>query len=117
MAQDFHRERRAALEEVETLKNRLQAENVYLQDEIRNEHNFEDMVGNSPALLEVLRKVERVAATDATVLILGETGTGKELIARALHSRSGRKHRPLVKVAGALTNKRDGLFRSITNLS
>jgi len=98
------RELRAALVEVETLKNRLQAENVYLQDEIRGEHNFEDMVGSSPALLDVLRKVERVAATDATVLILGETGTGKELIARALHSRSSRKHRPLVKVnCGAIT--------------
>jgi transcriptional regulator with GAF, ATPase, and Fis domain/predicted ATPase len=98
------RELRAALEEVETLKNRLQDENVYLQDEIRGEHNFEDMVGNSQALLDVLRKVERIAVTDATVLILGETGTGKELVARALHSRSARKHRPLVKVnCGAIS--------------
>jgi len=95
---------RGALQEVETLKNRLQDENVYLQDEIRGEHNFEDMVGRSPALLDVLRKVERVAATDATVLILGETGTGKELIARAVHSRSARRHRPLVKVnCGAIS--------------
>jgi formate hydrogenlyase transcriptional activator len=89
---------RLALAEVESLKNRLQAENVYLQEEIRKEHNFEEMVGQSPALLAVLRKVERIADTDATVLICGETGSGKELIARALHNSGPRKHRPLVKV-------------------
>jgi transcriptional regulator with GAF, ATPase, and Fis domain len=89
---------RSAMAEVERLKNQLQAENVYLQEEIRKEHNFEEMVGNSPALLSLLRKVERVASTDATVLIQGETGTGKELIARALHDSGPRKHRPLVKV-------------------
>jgi len=89
---------RAALAEVEILKNRLQAENVYLQEEIRTEHNFEEMVGQSPALLTLLQKVERVAGTDATVLVSGETGSGKELIARALHSSGSRKHRPLVKV-------------------
>jgi formate hydrogenlyase transcriptional activator len=89
---------RLALVEVETLKNRLQAENVYLQEEIRKEHNFEEMVGNSPALLVLTQKLERVAGTDATVLITGETGTGKELIARALHSSGPRKQRPLVKV-------------------
>ena len=89
---------RAALAEVEALKNRLHAENVYLQEEIRGEHNFVEMVGSSPALLAALRQVEQVAPTDSTVLILGETGTGKELIARALHSRSSRRERPLVKV-------------------
>jgi formate hydrogenlyase transcriptional activator len=89
---------RLALAEVESLKNRLQAENVYLQEEIRKEHNFEEMVGQSPALLALLQKVERVANTDATVLICGETGTGKELIARALHNSGPRKQRPLVKV-------------------
>ncbi|MGE5848982.1 MAG: sigma 54-interacting transcriptional regulator, partial [Candidatus Methylomirabilota bacterium] len=89
---------RRALTEVEQLKNRLQAENIYLQEEIRREHDFVEMVGNSPALLAVLRKVEQVAPTDSTVLISGETGTGKELIARAIHSRSRRKDRPLVKV-------------------
>jgi formate hydrogenlyase transcriptional activator len=89
---------RLALAEVERLKNRLQAENVYLQEEIRKEHNFEEMVGQSPALLALLQKLERVAGTDATVLICGETGTGKELIARALHSSGPRKQRPLVKV-------------------
>jgi PAS domain S-box-containing protein len=87
-----------ALAEVDALKNRLQAENKYLQDEIRHEHNFEEIVGSSPSLLELLRKVERVAQTDSTVMLYGETGTGKELIARALHNSSRRKDRPLVKV-------------------
>jgi PAS domain S-box len=85
-------------QEIAALKARLEKENVYLQEEIRTEHNFEEIVGNSPALLVVLRKVEQVAPTDSTVLIYGETGTGKELIARAIHDRSARKDRPLVKV-------------------
>ena len=91
-------ELQAALEQVQALQKKLEAENVYLQEEIRKEHNFEEIVGNSPALLDVLRKVETVAPTDSTVLILGETGCGKELIARAIHNRSKRKSRPLVKV-------------------
>ena len=95
---------RSALVEVETLKNRLHAENVYLQEEILREHNFQEIVGNSRALLDLLRQVEQVAPTDSTVLIYGETGTGKELIARAIHNRSGRKGRPLVKVnCGAIS--------------
>jgi formate hydrogenlyase transcriptional activator len=85
-------------EEILELKARLEVENVYLQEEIRTEHNFEEIIGNSPALLAVLRKVEQVAPTDSTVLINGETGTGKELIARAIHDRSARKKRPLLKV-------------------
>jgi transcriptional regulator with GAF, ATPase, and Fis domain len=89
---------RAALAEVEALKNRLEAENVYLQEEIRAEHPFHEIVGHSPALLSALRKVELVAPTDSTVLIVGETGCGKELFARAVHSRSRRNGRPLVKV-------------------
>ena len=89
---------RAMFVEVERLKSQLQAENVYLQEEIRREHNFHEMVGNSPALLEALHKVERVAPIDSTVLILGETGSGKELFARAVHNRSTRSQRPLVKV-------------------
>jgi formate hydrogenlyase transcriptional activator len=103
-------ERLKTQEELEALKNRLQAENVYLQEEIRTEHNFEEIVGNSPALVEALGRIEKVAATDATVLIQGETGTGKELFARAIHSRSARKGRPLVKVnCGAIP---DGLVES-----
>jgi transcriptional regulator with GAF, ATPase, and Fis domain len=89
---------RQAMTELEGLKNRLEAENVYLQEEIRTQHNFNEIVGNSPALLDSLHRVARVAPTDSTVLILGETGCGKELFARAVHSRSKRSHRPLVKV-------------------
>jgi formate hydrogenlyase transcriptional activator len=85
-------------EEIKALKGRLENENVYLQEEIRTVHNFEEIVGSSPPLLELLRKVDQVAATDSTVLVYGETGTGKELIARAIHDRSNRKDRPLVKV-------------------
>ena len=85
-------------EEIASLKARLEKENVYLQEEIRTEHNFEEIVGDSPPLLALLRRVDQVATTDSTVLIYGETGTGKELIARAIHDRSSRKDRPLVKV-------------------
>jgi formate hydrogenlyase transcriptional activator len=93
-----------AYEEIAALRARLERENVYLQDEIRQEHNFEEMVGSSPALLEMLRQVDLVAPTDATVLISGETGTGKELIARAVHNHSTRQGRPLVKVnCGAIS--------------
>jgi formate hydrogenlyase transcriptional activator len=77
---------------------RLKAQNVYLQEEIKSVHNFEEIVGRSPSLLSVLHKVEKVASTDATVLITGETGTGKELIARAIHSTSRRFDRPLIKL-------------------
>jgi formate hydrogenlyase transcriptional activator len=77
---------------------RLSAQNVYLQEEIKSVHNFEEIIGQSPALLDALEKVRRVARTDATVLITGETGTGKELIARAIHSASQRRDKPLIKV-------------------
>ena len=87
-----------AYEEIAALKARLEKENIYLREEIRTEHNFEEIVGNSPALLAVLRTVEQVAPTDSTVLVYGETGTGKELIARAIHNRSTRKDRALVSV-------------------
>ena len=87
-----------AHEEVNKLKNQLEAENIYLQEEIKLAHNFEEIVGHSDALKYVLYKIEQVAPTDSTVLITGETGTGKELVARAIHSASRRKDRPLVKV-------------------
>lgn len=77
---------------------RLQAQNVYLQEEIKLTHNFQELIGSSSSLKKVLKNVERVAPTDSTVLITGETGTGKELIARAIHNLSPRKGRPLVKV-------------------
>jgi DNA-binding NtrC family response regulator/ligand-binding sensor domain-containing protein len=88
----------SALGEVEVLKNRLQEENIYLQSELKVEHNFENIISTSEKFNAVLRSVEQVAATDSTVLILGETGTGKELLARAIHSISKRAERPLVKV-------------------
>ena len=87
-----------AHEEVRRLRDQLQAENLYLQEEIQTQHNFSEIVGNSPALIDALARVERVAPTDTTVLILGETGAGKELFARAVHGRSRRTDRPLVKV-------------------
>jgi formate hydrogenlyase transcriptional activator len=85
-------------EEIDGLKARFHSETVYLQEEIKTEHNFEEIIGQSTPMRQLLRKIEQVAPTDATVLIQGETGTGKELLARAVHNRSLRKNRPLVKV-------------------
>ena len=87
-----------ALEEVKKLKNRLEEENIYLRQEIKHVHNFEDIISQCEKLNKVFEKVEQVAPTNTTVLILGETGTGKELLARAIHNISNRKDRPLVKV-------------------
>ena len=82
----------------EAERARLQQQNLYLQDEIKATHNFEAIIGKSPALCAVLDDVRRVAPTDASVLITGETGTGKELIARAVHSTSKRADKPFIKV-------------------
>ena len=79
-------------------KARLQQQNLYLQEEIKAAHNFDEIVGQSPGLVSVLQRVSKVAATDSTVLVTGETGTGKELIARAVHSASPRKGKPFVKL-------------------
>jgi len=87
-----------AYRKIDELKNKLQEETLYLQEEIRSEYNFEEIIGTSPALKRALEDVQTVAPTDSTVLIFGETGTGKELIARALHNLSGRSNHPLVKV-------------------
>ena len=117
---------------MEREKARLEAQNSYLQEEIRSEHNFGEIIGHSPALMSLLQQIDQVAPADSTVLIVGETGTGKELVARAIHDRSPRRHGPLVKVncgaisaglveselfghvkgafTGALTN-RDGRFK------
>jgi formate hydrogenlyase transcriptional activator len=84
--------------EIETLRDRLAQEKLYLEDEIRSEFNFEEIVGQSSALRKVLQLVDTVAASDSTVLLLGETGTGKELIARAVHEHSRRKSRTFVKL-------------------
>jgi len=84
--------------EIAELKDKLAQEKLYLEDEIRGEMDFEGIVGQSSALRNVLRLVETVAPSDSTVLLLGETGTGKELIARAIHDRSRRKDRTFVKL-------------------
>ena len=89
---------RTTLKELEILKERLQEENFYLQEEIKLEHNFGEIIGQSEVFKKALMQVEQVAITDTTVFINGETGTGKELIARAIHDISSRKNRPLVKV-------------------
>jgi PAS domain S-box-containing protein len=89
---------RRLLAEGERLKNRLQAESFYLKEEVKLNHNLGGIVGESAALKKALYLVERVAATGATVLILGETGTGKELFARAVHDLSARKDGPFIKV-------------------
>ncbi|MGP0593491.1 sigma 54-interacting transcriptional regulator [Nitrospira sp. T9] len=87
-----------AYREITELKEKLEKENVYLRDEIRTETNFEEIVGESPGLKRVLQQLGIVAPTDSTVLVLGETGTGKELIARALHQLSTRKDQAFVKI-------------------
>ena len=79
-------------------RNRLQQQNLYLREEIKSEYNFEEIIGGSSVLRDALAKVKQVAPTDSTVLILGETGTGKELVARALHHLSKRKDGPLIKL-------------------
>ncbi|MDD2734444.1 MAG: sigma 54-interacting transcriptional regulator [Desulfuromonadaceae bacterium] len=88
----------SALAEIEKLKDRLEAENIYLRDQISIEHQYDEIIGKSYAVRKVLLQVEQVATTDSTVLILGETGTGKELIARAIHNQSMRRGRAMIKV-------------------
>src|SRR5882724_11259082 len=94
----FPVENALAFEEIAALKNKLAAEKIYLEEEIRSDYNFEEIVGESPLLKQALREVETVAPTESTVLIRGETGTGKELIARAIHDLSPRRERTLVKI-------------------
>jgi transcriptional regulator with GAF, ATPase, and Fis domain len=103
LANAFDRKRRdaellARLDEIRRLRDRLQAENVSLREEVHSLHDFDEIVGQSRVLRAVLAQVSQVAPTDAAVLLLGETGTGKELVARALHQRSPRSGRPFVRV-------------------
>jgi formate hydrogenlyase transcriptional activator len=87
-----------AYQEIANLTDKLNKEKLYLEGEIRSELNFEEIIGESPAIKQVLKQVGIVAPTDSTVLILGETGTGKELLARAIHDRSKRRERTFVKL-------------------
>jgi formate hydrogenlyase transcriptional activator len=87
-----------AFEKVAEARNQLNTEKTYLEDEIRYDHNLEDIIGKSPALRETLSKAEVVAGTDATVLLMGETGTGKELVARLIHKSSSRRDYTFVKL-------------------
>jgi formate hydrogenlyase transcriptional activator len=89
---------RTALSEIKTLKDQLEVENIYFRQEIKKKHQFDHIIGQSDGLKYVLYRVEQVAPTNTTVLILGETGTGKELIAAAIHNMSPRKDRPLITV-------------------
>ena len=93
-----HDELKRAFTEIKDLKDQLETENVYLREEIRGADDFEEIVGNSAAVRPVFHLVEQVAPTRASVLLLVETGTGKELVARAIHNRSTRGGRPLIKV-------------------
>lgn len=91
-------ELRSALADAERLRDRLEKENLYFRDEIRRAGGYEEFIGKSAALMELLERIDQVAKSDANVLILGETGTGKELVARAIHVHSDRKDHPLVKM-------------------
>ncbi len=89
---------RQALEQVKSLQRRLEEENAYLQEEIRTEYNYHEIIGSSAAIRQVIQKIQQVAPTTSTTLITGESGTGKELIARAMHVNSERSDRPLIRV-------------------
>ena len=91
-------ELRTALSEIQAMKEQLEVENIYFRHESKTKHQFENIIGQSDGLKYALYRAEQVAPTNATILILGETGTGKELIAAAIHSMSPRKERPLFTV-------------------
>jgi transcriptional regulator with GAF, ATPase, and Fis domain len=87
-----------AFEEIDHLRCRLEMDNAYLNEEVVQVQSYGDIIGNSPALLTVVRQIEMVSPTDASVLIVGESGTGKELVAREIHRNSQRNNRPMIKV-------------------
>ena len=89
---------RDAYKDIERLKQKLEQENIYLREEVELHHSHSEIIGKSRAVYQMLSQAEQVAKTDSTVLILGETGTGKELLARAIHRMSSRSHRPMVTV-------------------
>lgn len=93
-----HQKLELAFEEIKNLQSKLESENIYLKEEIQTEHNFEEIIGTSNALKKVIEKIKKVAGTETTVLIRGETGTGKELIARSVHNLSKRNNKPLIKI-------------------
>lgn len=95
---DAHKALQNVTAELREARDRLEAENTYLREEISTTHGFDELIGESDGLMKCLGQVEKVAATTTAVLLQGETGTGKELIARAIHERSERNDRPLVKV-------------------
>ena len=94
----LNRELEQRVDELSKLRARLEQDNAYLKEEIRADHPSDEMVGASPAFRELVNRIQLVASTSATVLIQGETGTGKELVVRAIHNLSDRRDRPLVKV-------------------
>ena len=87
-----------AFEEIERLKGQLELENTFLKEEVLEAQAFGEIIGQGPAMANLVNQIELVAPTQATVLIHGESGTGKELVAREIHGRSQRQHRPLVRV-------------------
>ncbi len=93
-----HQKLELAFEEIKNLKSKLESENIYLKEEIQTEHNFKEIIGSSNVLNKVIEKIKKVAGTETTVLIRGETGTGKELIARSVHNLSKRNKKPLIKI-------------------
>jgi formate hydrogenlyase transcriptional activator len=98
MRKESEKKLQEALAEVENLKEQLREEVLYLCQEIKLNHNFDEIITKSDELIKILYKVEQVAATDSTVLIQGETGTGKELFARAIHKASNRRQKPMIKI-------------------
>ena len=95
---EIEQQREAAFQEIKHLKEQLELERDYLREEIKVSSDFEEIIGSSQALKRTLAQIEAVAATPASVLVLGESGVGKEMVARAIHARSGRAEKPLVKV-------------------
>jgi len=95
---DTEKQLKEVITELQVLKDQLQSENIYLRKEIKSQHGFEEIIGESEPLMHSLFRIEQVATTDSTVLLEGETGTGKELFAKAIHSKSKRKNKVFVKV-------------------